>query len=250
MSSINRLVGYNGQTCYTQTTNYKQQTTIDKQQQMEFQSCKQFEETYSQLMKGNFNQSVSLFTKLMSDNTLEILDLAEAETETDSFIGSTLSQSNTSLCSGGSNVSVYSSSSSSNNSDTSSSSSQLSSCCLSERGHIRTHRLKRAFKSALKGREEPLSRQHSRHLKKALLLAVRKLEAFPDQSAGYLEAAAVMSLLSQWDAAEEIYEIGLLRCEASTNQLLLIEQQLEQLRAINRHICDTLARTQPHTATL
>ena len=228
-------------------SNYKlQTTTIDKQQQMEFQSCKQFEETYSQLLKGNFNQSVSLFTKLMSDNTLEILDLAEAETETDSFIGSTLSQSNTSLCSGGSNVSVYSSSSSSNNSDTSSS----SSCCLSERGHIRTHRLKRAFKSALKGREEPLSRQHSRHLKKALLLAVRKLEAFPDQSAGYLEAAAVMSLLSQWDTAEEIYEIGLLRCEASTNQLLLIEQQLEQLRAINRHICDTLARTQPHTATL
>ena len=230
-------------------SNYKQQTTtIDKQQQMEFQSCKQFEETYSQLMEGNFNQSVSLFTKLMSDNTLEILDLAEAEIETDSFIGSTLSQSNTSLCSGGSNVSVYSSSSSSssNNSDTSSSSSS----CLSERGHIRTHRLKRAFKSALKGREEPLSRQHSRHLKKALLLAVRKLEAFPDQSAGYLEAAAVMSLLSQWDAAEEIYEIGLLRCEASTNQLLLIEQQLEQLRAINRHICDTLARTQPHTATL
>ena len=192
-------------------------------------------------MKGHFSQSVTLFTELMSDNSLEILDLAEAET--DSSIGSTLSQSNVSLCSGGSNVSVLSSSS--NNSDTSISSQRRS--CLSERGHIRTHRLKRTFKSAVKRREDPLSNQHCRHLKKALLLAICKLEAFPDQPKGYLEAAAVMSLLSQWEAAEEIYEIGLLRCEGYANQML-IDRQLGQLRAINRHICDTLARTQPHAS--
>ena len=207
---------------------------------MESKPCIQFEESYSQLMKGNFNQSVTLFSKLMSNNSLEILDLAEAET--DSFIGSPLSQSNGSLNSGASNVSLFSSSS--DNSDASLSSQQ--SWRLSERGHIRTHRLKRKFKSAVKAREDPMSKQHCRHLKKALVRAIIKLEAFPDQPEGYLEAAAVMSLLSQWDAAEEVYEIGLLRCEGSTNQLL-IERQLDQLREINRQIRDTLARTQPHT---
>ncbi|KAI6653300.1 hypothetical protein LOD99_3825 [Oopsacas minuta] len=206
-----------------------------------------FGKSYNQLMKGNFRQSVSIFTKLMSDNNLEILDLAESENDT--FCAtrrcSTLSQSNTSLSSNTSAASLFSATSATSDTNTSCEGTQLSVTSpptrrVSERGYLRANRLKRVYNEAVRRRQEqdPLSKEHCKHLKQSLVIAINKLHSLPDQSDGYLEAAAVMCLLSQWNVAEEIYEIGIQRCQYTTNQMLYF--QLDQLRAINRHISDTL----------
>ena len=197
-------------------------------------SSTQLEESYQELVKGNIKSSKRIFSHLMSENSLEVLDLAESVNDTICATkrGSVLNQSNTSLTSNTSSVSLFSATSATNDTNT-------SACSVSERGHIRTNRLKRRFNEAVKGREDPLIKHHFKHLKRALVTAISKLQSLPDRPEGYLESAAVMCLLSHWDVAEEIYEIGLQRCQRTTNHKL--EFQLSQLRSINRHISDTLS---------
>lgn len=207
---------------------------------MNSQTSLKFGRSYDQLLDGDFHQSVATFSQVMDDNALEILDLAESESAAIPPPASWLRPppchaSTESLASDSSAVSLFSAASSA--SDTGA---PLQVAVLERAGgHIRPDRLKRAFRRAVLRRSSPLRNRYCAHLKRSLLSAIDTLADRPDQSEGYLQAAAVMSLLSQWEAAEEIYEVGLLNCEGLANQMVAC--QLRQLRAISQHIRDTLA---------
>ena len=111
-------------------------------------SSTQLEESYQELVKGNIKSSKRIFSHLMSENSLEVLDLAESVNDTICATrrGSLLNQSNTSLTSNTSSVSLFSATSATNDTNT-------SACSVSERGHIRTNRLKRRFNEAVEVRE-------------------------------------------------------------------------------------------------
>ena len=210
---------------------------------MSSNSSIQLEESYQQLLKGNIKRSKKIFSEMMDDNSLEVLDLAESGNDTICATrrGSLINQSNTSLVSNTSSVSLFSATSATSDTNTSPFS-------VSEKGSIRANRLKRRFNEAVRERENPLTKHHLKHLKQVLVTAINKLQSLPDRPEGYLESAAVMCLLSHWNVAEEIYQIGLQRCPGTTNHM--IEFQLSQLTSIKRHISDTLSISGSNTQTI